>query len=86
MEKSPLVGFKKIFKYAGAYRKKIYTAVGLIFLSVLAGLCSYVCSYFMIKSFTSGQEIDLKHIALSVLLKLTASRKWFMVNNVIYHL
>ena len=44
-------GFRKIISYATDYKKKIYLALGLIFISVILGVIPYVITYNLVTKF-----------------------------------
>ena len=56
--------FRKILRYADEYRNKIYLAIGLIFLSVIAGIVPYLLSYDLIIKFVEGKGVTIAYLLI----------------------
>ena len=57
--------FKKIFEYAGPYKKNMYVATVVVLVSVLMGVLPFVLAYQVIAPLVMGESIDciLYHFA-----------------------
>ena len=62
--------FKKIFEYAGPYKKNMYVATVVVLVSVLMGVLPFVLAYQVIASLVMGESIEASFIILRVVLVL----------------
>ncbi len=53
---------KKILRYAGEYKNKIYLAMFLIFISVLVGIIPYIITYDIILSFVEKGTVTMNYL------------------------
>ena len=56
--------FRNVLRYADEYRNKIYLTMGLIFLSVIAGIVPYLLSYDLIIKFVEGKGVTKTYLLL----------------------
>ncbi len=54
--------FKKIFEYAGPYKKNMYVATAVVLVSVFMGILPFVLAYQVIAPLVMGGS--LKHVCL----------------------
>lgn len=50
--------FKKIFEYAGPYKKNMYVATVVVLVSVLMGVLPFVLAYQVIAPLVMGESIE----------------------------
>ena len=62
--------FKKIFEYAGPYKKNMYVATVVVLVSVLMGVLPFVLAYQVIAPLVMGESIEASFIILRVVLVL----------------
>ena len=62
--------FKKIFEYAGPYKKNMYVATVVVLVSVLMGVIPFILAYQVIAPLVMGKTIDAAFIILRVVLVL----------------
>ena len=62
--------FKKIFEYAGPYKKNMYVATVVVLVSVLMGILPFVLAYQVIAPLVMGESIEASFIILRVVLVL----------------
>lgn len=62
--------FKKIFEYAGPYKKNMYAATVVVLVSVLMGVLPFVLAYQVIAPLVMGESIEASFIILRVVLVL----------------
>ena len=62
--------FKKIFEYAGPYKKNMYVATVIVLVSVLMGVLPFVLAYQVIAPLVMGESIEASFIILRVVLVL----------------
>ena len=62
--------FKKIFEYAGPYKKNMYVATVVVLVSVLMGVLPFVLAYQVIAPLVMGESIEASFIILRVVLIL----------------
>lgn len=55
---------RNILRYAGEYKNKLYLAIFLIFVSVIAGIIPYLLSYDLIIKFVQGNGITIGYLLL----------------------
>ena len=65
--------FKKIFEYAGPYKKNMYVATVVVLVSVLMGVLPFVLAYQVIAPLVMGESIEASFIILRVVLVLAGS-------------
>ena len=65
--------FKKIFEYAGPYKKNMYVATVVVLVSVLMGVLPFVLAYQVIAPLVMGESIEASFIILRVVLVLVLS-------------
>ena len=56
--------FKKIFEYAGPYKKNMYVATVVVLVSVLMGVLPFVLAYQVIAPLVMGESIEASFIIL----------------------
>ena len=54
--------FKKIFEYAGPYKKNMYVATVVVLVSVLMGILPFVLAYQVIAPLVMGEAITASFI------------------------
>lgn len=59
--------FKKVFEYAGPYRKDLYSATFIVLLSVLMGVLPFVLACQVISPLVMGNAIDTGYVSVRVL-------------------
>ena len=64
--------FKKIFEYAGPYKKNMYVATVVVLVSVLMGVLPFVLAYQVIAPLVMGESIEASFIILRVVLVLVS--------------
>ena len=62
--------FKKIFEYAGPYKKNMYVATVVVLVSVLLGVFPFVLAYQVIAPLVMGEAITASFIIQHVILVL----------------
>ena len=62
--------FKKIFEYAGPYKKNMYVATVVVLVSVLMGVLPFVLAYQVIAPLVMGESIEASFIISRVVLVL----------------
>ena len=50
--------FKKIFEYAGSYKKNMYAATVVVLVSVLMGVLPFVLAYQVISPLVMGDSVE----------------------------
>ena len=55
--------FKKIFEYAGPYKKNMYVATVVVLVSVLMGVLPFVLAYQVISPLVMGDSVETEFIA-----------------------
>ena len=50
--------FKKIFEYAGPYKKNMYVATVVVLVSVLMGILPFVLAYQVISPLVMGDSVE----------------------------
>ena len=55
--------FKKIFEYAGPYKKNMYVATVVVLVSVLMGILPFVLAYQVISPLVIGDSVNLSCFA-----------------------
>lgn len=58
--------FKKVFEYAGPYRKDLYSATFIVLLSVLMGILPFVLACQIISPLVMGNTIDTGYVTARV--------------------
>ena len=59
--------FKKIFEYAGPYKKNMYVATVVVLVSVLMGVLPFVLAYQVISPLVMGNAVDTKYVCIRVI-------------------
>ena len=59
--------FKKVFEYAGPHKRGIYTATGIMLLSVLMGVIPFVLAYQIIAPLVTGAPIEASYITARII-------------------
>ena len=59
--------FKKIFEYAGLYKKNMYIATCIILVSVLMGVLPSVLTYQIISPLIAGKNIEVNYVLIRVI-------------------
>ncbi|WP_304941740.1 ABC transporter ATP-binding protein [Vallitalea guaymasensis] len=57
-------GFRKIIRYASDYKGKVYKAMTLIFLSVIAGIIPYIMVYDIVIKFVNDKPFTLSYLLI----------------------
>ena len=57
--------FKKIFEYAGPYKKNMYVATVVVLVSVLMGVLPFVLAYQVIAPLVMGESIEASFIIIA---------------------
>ena len=58
--------FKKIFEYAGPYKKNMYVATVVVLVSVLMGILPFVLAYQVISPLVMGDSVETEFVLLRV--------------------
>ena len=59
--------FKKIFEYAGPYKKNMYAATVVVLVSVLMGVLPFVLAYQVISPLVMGDSVETGFVLLRVI-------------------
>ena len=59
--------FKKIFEYAGPYKKNMYVATVVVLVSVLMGVLPFVLAYQVISPLVMGDSVETEFVLLRVI-------------------
>ena len=59
--------FKKIFEYAGPYKKNMYVATVVVLVSVLMGILPFVLAYQVISPLVIGDSVETEFVLLRVI-------------------
>ena len=59
--------FKKIFEYAGPYKKNMYVATVVVLVSVLMGILPFVLAYQVISPLVMGDSVETEFVLLRVI-------------------
>ena len=59
--------FKKIFEYAGPYKKNMYVATVIVLVSVLMGVLPFVLAYQVISPLVMGDSVETEFVLLRVI-------------------
>ena len=59
--------FKKIFEYAGPYKKNMYVATVVVLVSVLTGILPFVLAYQVISPLVMGDSVETEFVLLRVI-------------------
>ena len=59
--------FKKIFEYAGPYKKNMYAATVVVLISVLMGVLPFVLAYQVISPLVMGDSVETGFVLLRVI-------------------
>lgn len=59
--------FKKVFEYAGPYRKDLYSATFIVLLSVLMGVLPFVLAYQVISPLVMGEAVESGYVSSRVI-------------------
>jgi len=54
--------FKKIFEYAGPYKKNMYVATVVVLVSVLMGVLPFVLAYQVISPLVMGDSVETEFV------------------------
>ena len=59
--------FKKIFEYAGPYKKNMYVATVVVLVSVLMGVLPFVLAYQVISPLVMGDSVETEFVLLRLI-------------------
>ena len=59
--------FKKIFEYAGPYKKNMYVSTVVVLVSVLMGVLPFVLAYQVISPLVMGDSVETEFVLLRVI-------------------
>ena len=57
--------FKKIFEYAGPYKKNMYVATVVVLVSVLMGILPFVLAYQVISPLVMGDSVETEFVFIA---------------------